>query len=321
MRNRQRYITAHLFLPTFSMRFLVLAVCMLIHDGTLGAPGQSTPTTSSNQVTNPTLKLNDKPNPLKVDANVKAPTVTTKKAAGPVPIAQAAVPFTPDVDDDVFISPDTFIVHILRAKGKLPDAATFASKYLPGCKITEFDTLPAFSSVSFRVVGACTVAKQDGIVLYHDLGTGKQASKQRLQRRGEFQSLFPLAETGLSGDLVVKDGLSKFTSVDTKTIKDAYPTLKVNGITLDGTGVNIGVVDSGYDLNHYAFHGTTFSKLYTLKKGDDMVKAVEVNKNTMPKSRNGHGTKVLSVLAGQWSSASSPDTYQGIAPKSVYFYG
>ena len=83
----------------------------------------------------------------------------------------------------------------------------------------------------------------------------------------------------------------------------------VSGITLDGTGIGVAVLDSGIDTNHKledtapTHPGVVFTKNFTGV--------------TATRDNYGHGTHVASLIAGD--SAQSPFTstkYRGIAPQA-----
>ncbi|MEQ4301378.1 S8 family serine peptidase [Plantactinospora sp. B6F1] len=80
------------------------------------------------------------------------------------------------------------------------------------------------------------------------------------------------------------------------------------GLGLDGTGVTVAVLDSGYDKNHPDLAGKVVAA-----KGFDLFG------NTTTHDGNGHGTHVASTVAG--SGAASGGRYEGVAPGTDLMIG
>ncbi|GIX07856.1 MAG: hypothetical protein KatS3mg115_2259 [Candidatus Poribacteria bacterium] len=79
---------------------------------------------------------------------------------------------------------------------------------------------------------------------------------------------------------------------------------------LDGTGVRIGVLDSGFRLEHRALQSVQVVAAWDFVHGDAIVSDEPGQDDPL---EDAHGTQVLGVLAADWDRA-----YRGVAPAAEY---
>jgi subtilisin family serine protease len=202
-----------------------------------------------------------------------------------IPLAQAAVPHSPKFN----VVPDSYIVYFHN--GVLPKSKEeLVQSYFTDkdCEVSEVVVLPAFGSVGVTAKGACKVARQVATVyvqtyMRDETPLSQDANKvANLVRRG-FSTQFPYKQTGMNSDMLKK-------------------------YELDGKGVQVAMLDGGFDLANAAFHELKCKQKLWFN-GKTIVNA---DNPQLLGNGHGHGTMALSVLAAKTGD------YVGIAPNAEY---
>ncbi|HEX8709732.1 MAG TPA: S8 family peptidase, partial [Pyrinomonadaceae bacterium] len=104
--------------------------------------------------------------------------------------------------------------------------------------------------------------------------------------------------------------LKQLGHVTLTTGADAARTMSTPGITLDGSGIGIAILDSGIDPNHVAFNDS--NNLQRIIVNKDFTGELNASGVAITSDPYGHGTHVASIAAG--NGAVAQGAYTGIAP-------
>ena len=144
----------------------------------------------------------------------------------------------------------------------------------------------------------------NGIALY---GVDGAAAEKLFAREPGLLSIEPIRQV----EATLTESVPLIDADDVWAIPDG------NGVGIDGTGMRIGIVDTGVDYTHPDLGGC-FGPGCKVAGGYDFV-----NHDADPMDDNGHGTHVAATAAGNGSyvSASGPRPIRGVAPGAeVYAY-
>ncbi|MBT4648125.1 S8/S53 family peptidase, partial [archaeon] len=108
----------------------------------------------------------------------------------------------------------------------------------------------------------------------------------------------------------IKDDFYMVDSIGILNIDQIWGTANNLGLDLKGTGVKIGVIDSGFDLTHLAFSNINVIDQKCFCSGINCCDGVEMSNDIT--DTVGHGTHVLGTIA------SEDNTYPGIAPGAEF---